>query len=204
MRISAQNNQFVFNLPQDFIPQSIEDKYKVLFDKNMIPYESVIDYINSTIKEIVQPSIQFESVEQVVKRGKKIAYKDSSNINDAFTRELDMTFRAVDSYLNYELLKEVLINFFLDNDKQYIPYFQVHMIDKDGDIIYTTIYKEILLKSISEIRLSYSTTDFSEKTFSITFTYNFIDTQFVVSDEYPIQGNSMFHIDFKPVDDRKI
>ena len=169
MRLSAQNNQFIFNLPTDFIPVRLEEKYKLLFEKNLIPYDSVIDYINSTIKEITSPSLQFDTSEQTLKRGKNIKWKDAKNVMDAFTHEIDMTFRAVDSYFNYNMLQEIIIDFQMDNSKPYIPFILVHMLDKDGDIMYTTQYDEVLVKSLSEVRYSYNITDFSEKTFTITF-----------------------------------
>lgn len=204
MRTSAQNNQFFFNLPIDFVGENIEDKYKLLLEKNFIQYESVIDYINSTIKEIIIPSFQMESSMQNIKRGKEIYWKDARNVFDNFTRELDITFRAVDSYLNYFMLLDVIKEFNLNTDLQYIPYFQVHILDKDGDILYTILYKEILLKSISEVRLSYNLTDFSEKTFTVTFLYNFLDITYNVDDEEPIKNKSLFDLDIKKIDDRKV
>ena len=204
MRTSAQNNQFFFNLPIDFVGENIENKYKLLLEKNFIQYESVIDYINSTIKEIIIPSFQMESSMQNIKRGKEIYWKDARNVFDNFTRELDITFRAVDSYLNYFMLLDVIKEFNLNTDLQYIPYFQVHILDKDGDILYTILYKEILLKSISEVRLSYNLTDFSEKTFTVTFLYNFLDITYNVDDEEPIKNKSLFDLDIKKIDDRKV
>ena len=52
MRINSQNNQFIFNLPQGMITKDIEDKFQILLDKNFIPYDNVMDYVNSTIKMV--------------------------------------------------------------------------------------------------------------------------------------------------------
>ena len=92
----------------------------------------------------------------------------------------------------------------LDTAKQYIPYFHLHILDKDGDVIFTINYKEVLLKSISEQRLSYNVTDFSEKTFTITFTYNFIDIIYKLDDETPTKDQSVFDVPTKDVNDRKV
>ena len=48
MRISSQNNQFIFNLPDNFISPRLDTQFKRLMDKNLVQYLSVIDYINST------------------------------------------------------------------------------------------------------------------------------------------------------------
>jgi hypothetical protein len=204
MRISAQNNQFIFQFPSDFVSSELEQKYNLLFDKNLIPYNSTIDYINSTIKEIVFPSLTFDISQQILKRGKRVAFKDAKNIFDSFTNEIDITFRSVDSHLNYFMLMELLIDFQLNVEEQYIPLFTLHILDKDGDMVYNIIFKEVLFKSLSETRLSYNATDFSEKTFSLTFQYNFIDINWVISETKPIVDKSVFDVNTPNINDRAI
>lgn len=196
MRISAQNNQFILNLPIDFIEPYLYDQFELLMEKNFIPYDSIIDYINSTIKECVFPSLSFETKEQTLRRGKVVNWKDSKSVFDTFTNEIDITFRAVDSYLNYFILLEILIEFYLNNEKHQIPMFNLDILDKDGDLIYTVEFKEILLKNIGEIRLGYQMQDIGEKTFTITFKYNFIDIIWRLNND----DKSIFDIpiDFKP------
>ena len=64
-------------------------------DKNFIPYDSVVSYVNSTIKELIFPGLSFLENEQILKRGKKVYYKESQNIHDKFSPEIDITFKAV-------------------------------------------------------------------------------------------------------------
>lgn len=196
MRIGSQNNQFCFNFPIDFIEPYLAEQFDKLMEKNFIAYDSVVDYINSTIKEVVFPSASFETKEQVLKRGKVIGFKDSKSVFDTFTNELDITFRAVDSYLNYFILLQILVEFYLNNDKQQIPMFHLDILDKDGNLIYIIMFEEILLKSIGELRLGYQQYDTSEKLFTITFRYNFIDIKWQLDND----EKSIFDIpiNFKP------
>lgn len=200
MRISSQNSQFIFNFPVDFIEPHLYEQFQKLMDKNFIPYESVIDYINSTIKEVVFPSASFENKEQTLRRGKKVGWKDSKSVFDTFTNELDITFRSVDSWLNYFIMLQILMEFYLNNDKNQIPMFTLEIIDKDGNLIYTIIFEEVLLKSIGEIRLGYQQYDIAEKTFSVTFRYNFIDIRWELDDDDIKTSKSIFDIpiNFKP------
>ena len=55
MRLNSQSNQFLFQYPTDFISTEVNDRLKRYMDKNWIPYQDPISYINSTIKEIVFP-----------------------------------------------------------------------------------------------------------------------------------------------------
>jgi hypothetical protein len=194
MRLSSQNNQFVFNFPSDFIPKEIEERMLIFMDKNFIPYDGVLDYINSTIKEITFPSIQFNTSTQILKRGKEVHWKNAGSVFDNFTRELDITFRSVDAHINYFMLVEILNEYYLNNDTQYIPIFNLDILDKNGDVIYAVVFKENLLKSISENRLSYHVMDISEKTFSITFLYNFIDILWKIGDKPNTPDKNIFDI----------
>ena len=72
MRLSAQNNQFIFNLPLDLIEPYLSEQFQKLLDKNFMPYDSVIDYVNSTIKEVVFPAASFNTKEQII-RGVKVS-----------------------------------------------------------------------------------------------------------------------------------
>jgi len=86
------------------------------------------------------------------------------------------------SYLNYFILVQILLEYFENNEKRYISDFALSILDEYGDLIYTVIFKEVLLKSISEIRLGYQMYDLSEKPFTITFKYNFIDVRYELGD----------------------
>lgn len=175
MRINSQNNQFVFNLPHSMISKDIEDKFQILMDKNFVQYNDVMDYLNGTIKDLVFPSLSFEKASQKAKHGKNINYREAGNIADKFQGEVDITFRSVDSSLNYFLLLEICNRLYLQDNPNYAPTLNIDILDKDGDKIYTILLKSVLISSLSEKRLSYSSTDFSEETFSLQLGYNFID-----------------------------
>ena len=159
-----------------------------------MPYDSVLDYINSTIKEVVFPSMSFDSKKMTFWKSKSIEWKETGNIFDKFQNELDITFKSVDSYMNYFMLVEILIELYLNNRKQYIPEFALQILDKHGDLIYTTNFKDIILKSISEIRMSYQQQDVSEKTFSITFRYNWLDINWNLRNQHNDESTSVFDI----------
>lgn len=175
MRINSQNNQFQLNIPVDFITPYLYDKFQIFIDNNRMPYDNALDYLSSTIKECTFPSTSYDNVTQHLYGGKTVDYKSAKNIFDTFKHELDITFKSVDSHTNYFMLQEILIEYYLNTRKPYIPYFSINILDKDGDLIYTILFKNILLKSQSELRLQYQKQDFGENTFTITFAYNYLD-----------------------------
>lgn len=189
MRINSQNNQFIFNLPQSIITKEIDEKFQILLDKNFIPYYDVMDFINSTIKDIVFPSLSFDVVEQRKYHGKKITWRESGNINDKFSGQIDITFRSVDSHLNYFILLEICTRFYLADDPNYIDALTIDILDKDGDIIYTILLKDVLITSLSELRLSYNSTEFSEHTFSLQISYNYIELIWKIDRDELVENN---------------
>lgn len=102
MRLSSQSSQFIFNLPSDFLPTEIINTYTPILEKNWVQYENVIDYLNSTIKSVSFPGLSIQTPEQRLLHGKYRSYKPATNVNDIVTnREFTVTFRSVDSDLNY-------------------------------------------------------------------------------------------------------
>lgn len=193
MRISSQNNQFLFNLPTDFISEEVDERLKKFMEKNWISYKDPISYINSTIKEIVFPSITYDGSEQTKKYGKKIEYKPSTSIYDTYTNTLDITFRSVDSHANYFMLQQIFAEYYNNTRKYYLEDMQLFIQDKDGDFLYSVVFRSSLLKSLSEVRLMYQSMDVSEQTFTVTFKYNFIDVYWNLSDTPDGKQNNIFH-----------
>jgi len=121
MRLSSQGSQFIFNIPSDFLPTEIVNTYKPVLEKNWVQYESVIDYINSTIKAVNFPGIGFEMPKQTNIRGKERQFKPAKNVQDiTTTHELTVTLRSVDSDLNYWLMFDIISKHYLDVENSFV------------------------------------------------------------------------------------
>ena len=175
MRISSQSNQFIFQLPVDFMTPYLYEKFQIWLENMRMPYDNALDYLSATIKEVVFPSITYDNVTQRLYGGKTVDYKSAKNVYDTYQHDLDITFRSVDSHTNFFMMQEVLTEFYLNTRKPYVPYFSLSILDKNGDLIYTVLFKNILLKAQGENRFQYQKQDFGENTFSITFSYNYLD-----------------------------
>lgn len=192
MRLGSQNNQFKFNFPTDFISEEVNQKLQQFMDKNFIPYDKPIDYLNSTIKEVVFPSIQIDGSIQTHKYSKEIEYKPTQNIHDLNTKELDITFRSIDSHANYFMLRQILTEYYNNTRKYYMPWLTLDILDKDGDVVYVVKFRSVLWKSQSEIRLAYNVQDISEQTFSLTYRFLYLDIDWMLSDTEEIIGENIY------------
>lgn len=182
MRLSSQGSQFIFNLPSDFLPPEILTTYSPILEKNWVQYENVIDYINSTIKGVNFPGISFELPKQTLIRGKERQYKPAKNIQDiTTTHDLTITFRSVDSDLNYWLLFDIVSKHYLDVERAFVKPFTITCVDIHRDAIYVIRFYEIILKSLSEINFNYNQQKVAAKEFTLTFHFNFYDIEFLLN-----------------------
>ena len=181
MRLSSQNSQFIFNLPDSFLKPEIIQTYTPILEKNWVQYENVISYLNSTIKGVNFPGISFDMPKQIMVRGKERQFKPSKNIQDiTTTHDLTITFRSVDSDLNYWLLFDILSKHYLDTDNQWLEPFTITSIDAKRDAIYVIKFYEIIMHSLSDNNFNYSSQKVNPKDFTINCHFNFYDIEFLL------------------------
>jgi hypothetical protein len=197
MRLNSQSSTFIFNFPVDFIPDFLYGDFQKLMEKDFNPYDTVLDYLNSTIKQITFPALTFEAKEQFLVRGKKRKYKESMSIYDKFSGEVDIQFRSVDSWSNYFMIQQILTTFYQNNQMHHLPLIILQILDKDGDLIYTVVFREIIFKGLSEIPLNYNAVEINEQTFSVQVMYNWIDIYWELDDNDERTSTNIFDIPIK-------
>jgi hypothetical protein len=181
LRLSSQGSQFVFNLPSDLLPTEIINTYTPILEKNWIQYENVIDYINSTIKSVNFTGISFDLPKQITMRGKERNFKPAKNIQDiTTTRDLTITFRSVDSDLNYWLMFDIISKHYLDTENAFLNPFTITCVDIHRDGIYVIRFYEIILKALSDNTFNYAQQKIASKDFTMTFHFNFYDIEFLL------------------------
>ncbi len=182
MRLSSQGSQFVFNLPSDFLKPEIIETYTPILEKNWVQYENVIDYLNSTIKSINFPGLGLELNKQINMRGKERQFKPAKNVQDiTSTHDLTVTFRSVDSDLNYWLMFDILTKHYLDVENSWVNPFTITCVDIHRDAIYVIRFYEIILKSLSENTFNYNQQKVASKEFTMNFHFNFYDIEFLLN-----------------------
>lgn len=186
MQLSTISNQFQFNLPSDFLPPGIEAKYEPMLRKNHVVYNSVLDYLNSTILEIILPGLNFNFSTQVKKR-KKIRSKAAENIYDTFNNEVEIVFRSADANFNYLIMLNAVTASRLDLDRPNDPDMFLFVVDTYSDVLMKVTFRSVMLKSLSEARFGYAKNEAQDNTFTLTFTFNYIDVEFMLDETDIIQ-----------------
>ena len=114
-------------------------------------------------------------------RGKERNFKPARNVQDIVTsRELQVTFRSVDSDLNYWLTFDVFQKHYLDVENSFLDPFTITAVDIHRDGIYVIKFYEIILKSLSDNNFNYSQQKVTSKEYTLTFNFNFYDIEFLI------------------------
>jgi hypothetical protein len=181
MILNARQNGFVFFFPPDYFSDAVKEKYKKYYQSLVLPYDTIEDFMSSTIQSIEFPGWAITPVAQTRTLGKRQEYKSSVQVVDTFTRKFTLTFKMTDSYLNYFIFLDNALNFLdFSNKKQTFSPMSLSMLNNEGYLVSTLVFKEPLLISQDSVKLSYSAAAPDFKTFTATYQYfDFsIDTTF--------------------------
>ena len=178
--ITTLSNQFDFALPYDFIPASMEERYMKLLGNQRKLYATVVDYLNSTIQDISFPAINFPVVSnpQILQR-KIIKWKTVGNIYDLFEDTITVSLLNVDSNINYIIFLDVLMNHYHNVEKAYDEPLIITVIDQNRNALYHIQFRDVIWTGLSSNKFAFNDQTIQNKTFTMTFEYNFIDFEYI-------------------------
>lgn len=174
MLLNSRANLFEFFFPKTFMPKEISDKYR--FYLNRIPgnvIEEPLDFINYTIQSINLPGMGYDSVEQAQYPGRSIQFRDAKPRQELFQKEMTVTFQLVDGYINYWMMMDILDHYYdFETRPPYIDDLNVRMMDSEGQALVTARLQRPLIKSISDLSMSFASNVAEFTTFDLTIGYN--------------------------------
>jgi hypothetical protein len=125
-------------------------------------------------------------------RGKERQFKPAKNVQDiTTTHDLTVTFRSVDSDLNYWLVFDILNKHYLDVESYWVNPFTITSVDIHRDAIYVIRFYEIILKGLSDNTFNYSQQKVNAKEFTLTFHFNFYDIEFLLDESKVLELGSL-------------
>jgi len=131
----------------------------------------------NTIQSINIPGMNIDTVEQTRQFGKKITYKSSTPVQDLFNKDFNITFRLVDGFINYFIILDSILNFLnFANDELFTTDIPVRILDNEGNVILSVLFKDVLIIGISPLDLNYTNNNnMVSENFSLSFRYNYIN-----------------------------
>lgn len=180
MLLNVRQNGFIFSFPPDFFNQQVQEKYKKYYQSLILPYDSINDFMSSTIQSMEFPGWAMDTVTQARLFGKKQDFKNAVQVPDLFTREFSITFKLTDAYLNYFIFLENSLNYLNFENNKTFPTFspmRLSLLDNQGYLVASIIFNRPILKSQEGFKLSYSSGNPEFKTFTAKFAYFDFDVE---------------------------
>jgi hypothetical protein len=172
MLLNARQNGFILSFPPDFFADEIKEKYKKYYQSLILPYDTIGEFMSSTIQSIDFPGWEMDPATQTRLFGKKQEYKNAVQVVDTFTRQFSITFKLTDAYLNYFIFLENSLKFLdFKNKQQTFSPIRLSLLDNEGYLVCSIIFKEPILKKQEGFKLSYSSATPDFKTFTVNFAY---------------------------------
>src|SRR5690606_10395378 len=106
------SSNFIFNFPKGFFIDAIEKKYRPYVKRMPLPWDNVTTMMNAQVQSVSMPSLSMSPVSQTRKLGKEQVYRSSQVVPDLFTKEMTVTMRTLDGYLNYWIFLENALHYF--------------------------------------------------------------------------------------------
>ena len=176
---NSQNDLFIFNFPSDFVPDELEERYKIHLKNLHKPYGTVLDYINSNIKDVNLPAMTFPTTEQTKFYGKKRDFRGSISPYDVYTRDITVSMSSVDFHISYFIMQDILLYHFIKNGKPFLDDFLLIILDEERREQFRIKFNEIIPTGLSDMRLAYNDKGVDEQVYTVSFRYNFVDTEYI-------------------------
>lgn len=197
LSLSPRYDLFRFELPKEFLPKEVNDKWQEILNQEPGVIVRPIDYLNESIKSISLPGISDINIQQQqhstnpIERVKgKIntdanqnnTYVGSANPLDKINREITITFRVNNGLYNYFMIYETIFHRIC----KHILYddgndFNIDLLNEEGVITSRIKLYQCHIEGIEGLGLSYDKIDRQQETFDVTFKFNNIDYVFLTS-----------------------
>lgn len=186
--LNSNKDLFVFNMPTDFIPDELEERYKILIKNYHLPFMTIVDYINSTILDINLPSISQTPVVQSKMYGKQRSFRSGISPYDLYNKEISINMQDIDHGIPATIVHDAWLHHYIKNGKPFVEPFVVTRLDEERRELFKYVFSEIIPISFSDIRLGYQEKDDSSQTNTLTCKFNKVDIEFIP--RYESDGDS--------------
>lgn len=201
LSLSPRTDLYRFMLPDEFLPEEVDKKYKQLINKDAAVFTEPIDYLNESIQSITIPGISDINIEQNQTSTNPIirsngdaqgmgrinrepshpnTYVGTNNPLEKINREFSISFRRNQNLYNYFMIYETIfhrvckhINY---NDGDF---FKIYLLNEDGVATSYIELQQCHINGIDGLEFDFSKVDRQADTFSVTWNFNNINFEFI-------------------------
>lgn len=153
----------------------------------MIPYETLDDFMSSTVQQVAFPGWNMSMPQQIRKYGAEQDFKNAKQVKDLIEREMTVTFQIVDGFVNYFLFMDNAIRYLdFNNNEQYFDVMRLGWLSREGFLLGYMDLRKVILTGMSGFKLSYSSTGQEFNTFDAKFKFNDWNIMSMIEDFTPV------------------
>lgn len=184
-------DKFSLQLPKNFFKDEICQKYNRYLDLNNSYFTTIDKIVNESIMRVSIPGLSQQLTSQTTATSDTSANNSNGVELDvtyyAGTQPLEevqesndivITFRHLDSYINYFFLMECFYKFYSRDESDYRFLLPIVCKNVDNHPVFNAIFSKCLFKSINGLDLGYDNQARDFKEFQCTFTYSDFTVEF--------------------------
>ncbi len=176
------HSQFRFVLPKDFLLPDTREKFESFYRDAGVPYEDMIDYLNSTVVNSKLPGIS-DPGDLVQQQGERTRRHATTRLpEETLDKSLSIDFRLRESYLNWLMLYSNF-NEYLDRRKDhkgrpFMPDVRLEILDSASNVLIEFVYKGIVLMELPALEFSKTDNGILTKDFTLDLAYNDFEVKY--------------------------
>ena len=201
LSLSPRFDLFRFEIPKDFIPEPIREKYSIVLNRDKGIIQNPIDYLNESIQSISIPGMDSLTIEQDqhsqrnvpglhrlsnytdVEPGRKNVTYTVENPLYKIENNIKISFRKNQGLYNYFMLYEtILYKIGKENSDRYFrddTTFHLDILNEEGNVATCVIFDQPRIDSIEGMEFGFNKTERQTETFDLTIKYNNIHFEFL-------------------------
>lgn len=180
MVLNNKPQMFTIYFPSTFFYDDVCRKWGPIINKMRLPYQSVVDFMNSQIQTVTFPMLNVDTPMQ--QRGQyEVAYPSGKELEVLIDKSLRINFKLTESYISYWILWDQMDIYLHYGDKVnprepiWMEPIRLGFLNDAGFMLTEFLFREITPVSLSELNLSYAASVASYNTFTWTLHYNNFD-----------------------------
>lgn len=195
LSLTPRYDLFRFNLPKDFLPKEVNDKWQEYLSKDAGVLTTPIDYLNESIKGVTFPGIsdlvitqQQHSTNPIRRTSSRINIEPNQNNStygtnnplDKIERKITVTFRMNQGLYNYFMLYETVFyrickhELYKDGDELCID-----VMNEDGVVIARIFLNQCHIEGLDGLEFSYDKVERQSDTFTMSLVFNNLNMEFL-------------------------
>jgi hypothetical protein len=171
--LNTSSSEFILEFPRSFFYTEVKNKWNRKLKEYDYIYDDITDYISAMVQSVSFPEYGMDGAVEQSRNLRTYTYKNSKHPKELLDKSFSVTFRHVETKISYWIMFDQIQQYFnFSPNLKYFPLIFLHFLDEDSNVVYTIIFKDVRLGTISSFELSKADLQPTFNTFDVSFFFN--------------------------------